>query len=301
MKLQQKACLLPLLGCVPFGVNAFQIPSIAARYCTASTTIEFNQQQAKRNGPLFLSDNPMEELDKVFKAASASDVGKSSDPDESEAVDGSQSYASSPAVDAASSFSSMVEDPGALVAKAKGMFSNLNLDSSIFSIVKSNILDGSLGERGEAWTVGALSLVVSIVVGTLPVPYLSQIFTALGGPGLMVAGGALVLASLNDLGANNLTPFLSPVSSGSLVTDGIYSKIRHPIYSGLICLCAGFAILTESAPRLVLTAVLIFLLNVKSDKEEEKLIDKFPEYAAYRATTGKFYPGDWSFRESETN
>jgi protein-S-isoprenylcysteine O-methyltransferase Ste14 len=250
----------------------------------------------------------MEEKDQAFKAASSSGAGKSIDPDESDAVEStinaggssSKSSASSQVPAAASSFSSIVEDSGALVAKAKGMFSNLDLDSSIFSILRSNSLDGSLGERGEAWTAGALLLVISLLAGSLPVPYLSQIFTALGGPGLMVAGGALVLSSLNDLGSKNLTPFLTPVSSGSLITDGIYSKIRHPIYSGLICLCAGFSIVTESAPRLILTAVLVFLLHVKADKEEEKLIDKFPEYAAYRATTGKFYPGDWSFPESES-
>ena len=127
-------------------------------------------------------------------------------------------------------------------------------------------------------------------------PIFGPVLSFLAGPGLMIAGIAIIVKSISDLGSNNLTPFLTPTSEGSLVTEGIYAKIRHPIYSGLIALCSGFAVVTEDATRLVLTALLILLLGTKADKEEEELMKKFPQYSNYRDKSGKFIPGDWSLR-----
>jgi protein-S-isoprenylcysteine O-methyltransferase Ste14 len=184
-----------------------------------------------------------------------------------------------------------MEEPGSLVAKSNPWDFLLEADLSPFQI-----LDGKLGERGEAWTALSLVLILSVLGGGIPLPFLNSALTFLAGPGLMLAGAGLLLASVNDLGSRNLTPFLTPTSRGSLVTDGIYAKIRHPIYSGLIALCGGFSIWTEDSNRLVLTAVLYFLLGIKAEKEEEELLKKFPQYAEYRDRSGKFFPGDWSFR-----
>lgn len=158
--------------------------------------------------------------------------------------------------------------------------------------LKSVFLDGEVGQRAEAWTAAAALLLVSILAGAIPLPIVGTAFPLLAGPGLILLGGGVILLSLTDLGSQNLTPFLSPVKKGSLVTDGIYSKIRHPIYSGLMALCLGFSVTTGDANRLVITALLILLLDIKAAKEEEFLMERFPEYDSYRATTGKFIPGD---------
>lgn len=158
--------------------------------------------------------------------------------------------------------------------------------------LKSVFLDGELGQRGEAWTAVAALLLVSILAGAIPLPFVGAAFSVLAGPGLILLGGGIIVLSVTDLGSQNLTPFLSPVQKGSLVTDGIYSKIRHPIYAGLMALCLGFSVTTGDANRLVITALLILLLDVKAAKEEEFLMARFPEYDSYRATTGKFIPGD---------
>ena len=191
-----------------------------------------------------------------------------------------------------------MEDVGAMLKNNTiDAFSNMDID---MDTLKANVLEGEVGERGEGWTAAWLLLISFILLGGIPIPFLNNLFVFLGGPGLMIGGGAVILASLNDLGSNNLTPFLSPVSSGSLVTDGIFGKIRHPIYAGLIALCAGFSILTGSAPRLVITAILILVLNIKSDKEEEMLSEAYPAYAAYKAkVTGKFIPADWTLRQEK--
>jgi protein-S-isoprenylcysteine O-methyltransferase Ste14 len=91
-----------------------------------------------------------------------------------------------------------------------------------------------------------------------------------------------------------LSPFPVPVDSSDegVVSEGIYGQLRHPMYAGLLASCAGFSILTGSATRLLLTALLIYVLDVKSNFEEEELIKKYPvEYEAYmKEVEGKFFP-----------
>jgi len=186
-----------------------------------------------------------------------------------------------------------MDDLGAKVKSVTtDLFTNLDTDR-----MQANILDGEVGDRGEAWTAVWLILVGCILFGGIPFAVLNNFFLFMGGPGLMLAGGVIIAGSLGDLGDKNLTPFLSPTTKGSLIDDGLYSMIRHPIYAGLIALCAGFSIITGSASRLVITALLIFVLDIKSDKEEEMLTEKYPDYSGYkRKVTGKFLPGDWTFK-----
>jgi protein-S-isoprenylcysteine O-methyltransferase Ste14 len=56
----------------------------------------------------------------------------------------------------------------------------------------------------------------------------------------------------------------------------------------------GLSIATNSADRLLLTAVLWYFLEVKVDKEEDFLLDTYgQEYAEYKANvSGKFLPPD---------
>ncbi len=71
-----------------------------------------------------------------------------------------------------------------------------------------------------------------------------------------------------------------------LVTNGIYSKIRHPVYVGAILTIFGLAILTN----LILIWVFLFLVTImqiiRSRKEEQVLIKKFgKKYLDYRNKT----------------
>jgi protein-S-isoprenylcysteine O-methyltransferase Ste14 len=105
----------------------------------------------------------------------------------------------------------------------------------------------------------------------------------------MIAGAAAAILGVVDMGSS-LSPW--PVPTGDdLVTDGIYSQMRHPIYAGLLAIMAGFSVVTGSAPRLLLTAALWYLLDLKSDYEEKQLVKEFAEYSSYReAVPGKFFP-----------
>jgi len=72
---------------------------------------------------------------------------------------------------------------------------------------------------------------------------------------------------------------------GDLITKGIYSKIRHPMYLGFILWLIGFPI-TFGALIPFLLAI-PFIANVLFWRylEELELMDRFPSYADYKKTT----------------
>lgn len=154
-------------------------------------------------------------------------------------------------------------------------------------IFKTNALQGEFGERGEAYFAAQVAAVLCILGGGIPL--VGDAIMLLLGPGLLLAGMAVMAISFVDMGPS-LSPWPKPTNQG-LVTDGLYSKVRHPMYAGLLAACAGFSIVTGSANRLLLTAVLIYVVDVKSSYEEAELTKVYPEYPSYAKTvTGKFFP-----------
>jgi len=82
-----------------------------------------------------------------------------------------------------------------------------------------------------------------------------------------------------------------PAKSATLKTGGIFEYVRHPIYAGLLLLCFGLGVVTSSAPRLILTAILWYVLDQKVTVEEKNLAQRYPEYPAYmEKVTGKLLP-----------
>lgn len=152
--------------------------------------------------------------------------------------------------------------------------------------VKENIKSGDAGERGEAYVVAQFSLLSFIALGT--VPFVGDALSFTLGPGLVGVGLVVVYKAAVDLGTN-LSPWPTPADPntgrGSLVDTGIYSLLRHPMYSGLIFGMAGLSVATDSALRMLLTVALYLVLDAKSDFEETKLIETYGD--DYRAYTEK--------------
>lgn len=158
--------------------------------------------------------------------------------------------------------------------------------------VKENILEGNVGERGETYVVAQFSLLFCIAIGVGD--YL--VITILG-PVFIIAGLILVYKSAADL-KDNLSPW--PVATdpkagrGSLIENGIYLYMRHPMYSGLLLGMTGLSIVTESTTRLLLTFALYLVLDAKSDFEEASLVETYgSDYEKYKANVqSKFFPLD---------
>ena len=162
--------------------------------------------------------------------------------------------------------------------------------SVTFNAVKNNFFDGEVGSRGEAYFVLQVALVLCILFGT--VPFFGNLIELLFGPGLVLVGGSIAFIGALELGTN-LTPWPNPPKDGNLITEGmLFDEMRHPIYAGLLALMFGLSIWSGSAMRVLLSVVLFYLLDFKSELEEEELIKKFGmDYINYSdRVPGKFVP-----------
>jgi protein-S-isoprenylcysteine O-methyltransferase Ste14 len=144
-----------------------------------------------------------------------------------------------------------------------------------------------LGARGQGWVAIQAVLVAAILLSALvrlgwskplaPVAY------AVGGV-LLALGVLLLVAGALRLGPA-LTPLPAPREGQGLTTTGIYGLARHPIYGGGILFALGWSIVFGSVAGLVLTAVLVVFVELKSRREELWLAERHPDYAEYRRRT----------------
>jgi protein-S-isoprenylcysteine O-methyltransferase Ste14 len=143
------------------------------------------------------------------------------------------------------------------------------------------------GSRGEGWVVAqALLLAAVFVAGLVGPPWWDPLaWPALPVGSLLLALGVLLaLSGIRGLG-RSLTPLPKPRAEGRLVETGIYGRVRHPIYGGLVVAALGWALLTASVVALVLTAVLLGFFVLKARFEEAWLSERFPDYEEYRRRT----------------
>ena len=106
---------------------------------------------------------------------------------------------------------------------------------------------------------------------------------------IFVFGSLITIIAVMQLNVH-LSPFPSPLPGSKLIENGIYKFIRHPIYTGIILAFFGFALITDSGYRLLISAVLFLLFYYKTLYEEKRLIEKFPDYSEYKSRSGRFFP-----------
>jgi protein-S-isoprenylcysteine O-methyltransferase Ste14 len=113
------------------------------------------------------------------------------------------------------------------------------------------------------------------------------------GGGLMLAGIVVGLIAINEHGrVNQSGPNIVPIPKqhADLITSGLYQRIRHPIYTGVLLGAFGITIWHGHIITVFASLCLLALLTYKSRYEEELLITKYPDYVAYRRQTGRFLP-----------
>ena len=109
--------------------------------------------------------------------------------------------------------------------------------------------------------------------------------------GLVVSIVGFIISVLAVLQLNkNLTVFPTPKSDSQLVTFGMYKFSRHPIYTGLILFTFGYAFFKVSLFKLIISSILLLLFYLKTNYEERKLLQKFPEYKKYKKKVNRFCP-----------
>jgi protein-S-isoprenylcysteine O-methyltransferase Ste14 len=147
----------------------------------------------------------------------------------------------------------------------------------------------NLGKRGQGYVI--IQVVLLVLVALAP-----RVNSALPHLTLRILGGCLLgmgllmgVLAVTKLG-QNLTALPHPKEDSSLVTSGIYSLVRHPIYSSVILLAFGWATWNASLLTLFLAFVLLGFFDIKARREEFYLQQKFVAYANYKRRVKKFIP-----------
>ncbi len=108
---------------------------------------------------------------------------------------------------------------------------------------------------------------------------------------LILAGLGIIIIIVSMLQLNkNLSPFPSPPEKSELVVTGLFSYVRHPIYSGILMTIFFTAIYLNSGYKLIVFLLLAILFYYKSEFEELQLQKKFPGYKSYKVSIGRFFP-----------
>jgi len=124
-------------------------------------------------------------------------------------------------------------------------------------------------------------------------PWSAGVNAGLGGLGLVFLAAAIWLFSRahRDLGAS-WSPSLEIGEKQQLITRGVYSAVRHPMYSSaLLWGVAQVLLLHNWIAGLAGLVAFLPLYLVRVPREERMMLDHFgDEYRAYCALTGRILP-----------
>jgi len=107
---------------------------------------------------------------------------------------------------------------------------------------------------------------------------------------VIAIGLILLFAGFRGLG-KSLTANPVPNQDGVLVTKGIYSVVRHPIYLGLLIITFGLVVSSGVWGQIIVWVALAMLLVYKMRWEEVLLTTKYKDYAEYMTKVPAIIPG----------
>ena len=89
----------------------------------------------------------------------------------------------------------------------------------------------------------------------------------------------------------NWSMAVSEAQRGELIADGLFARVRHPIYALSVMLMLCSAVIVATPPMLGVAVVHIALMHLKARNEERHMLKMHgAAYAAYLRRTGRFVP-----------
>ena len=109
--------------------------------------------------------------------------------------------------------------------------------------------------------------------------------------GISISGLGISMFSIARFSlGKNYSPCYDSFLPKSINTKGIYSVIRHPIYTANLILMLGIFLSSGSALILINTLILFVYYLLSALVEEKAILKKFPKYKKYKSDTGMFLP-----------
>ena len=145
-------------------------------------------------------------------------------------------------------------------------------------------------------TVAAIASLIATVLAAVDViePLSFLDYTALRWTGAIIAGAALVLvlAAQSNMGASWRIG-VDPAEKTDLVTGGLFSLTRNPIFLGMLLFWAGMCLLVPNLLSFAAFAIALAAVEVQVRMVEEPYLARThgDAYRAYTSRTGRLVPG----------
>ena len=160
-----------------------------------------------------------------------------------------------------------------------------------------NLSAGEREDRSNRWVIYALGI-IGLLSAFVPAYTDRKDFLVIDGDAvrwlgvaLYVVGGAVRIWPVFVLGYR-FSGLVAIQPGHTLVTDGIYSVIRHPSYLGLLIVSLGWVLAFRSVVGLVFVVLTIPPVLARIKSEEHLLHEQFgADYDAYRSRTSRLIPG----------
>jgi len=132
------------------------------------------------------------------------------------------------------------------------------------------------------WAIGYVMAVRSPSAYLYKPTFLTSVLAWL----LILAGGVVIFLGVKSLKWRAAAPSVRD----TLVTHGIYSQIRHPLYSGMILELIGLFILLPTITVLVACVLGLLWVMIQARLEEMDLLQRLPVYLEYMQRVPRFVP-----------
>ncbi len=107
---------------------------------------------------------------------------------------------------------------------------------------------------------------------------------------LLFAGGVGLYRAAGRALGDSLSPLVSARLGGSLVTDGPYRRLRHPMYVGQAAIAVGAPLTLGCRWVLWLAIPAVAILVIRAFLEDAALARTYPEHARWAAKTKRVVP-----------
>jgi len=148
----------------------------------------------------------------------------------------------------------------------------------------------SFAARGGVWVaVQSILMLIAIMFAVMFPAHTRDLPVFMLGICLLVVGGCFGVAGVIVLGKNR-TPYPQPRPGSQLVQRGIYAVVRHPLYTSVMLVSLGWALIWQSVASLGAALLLLPFFHAKARREERWLCEKFAGYADYAKRVPRFLP-----------